>query len=120
MTRLLILLIVITLDVYAQYVPERNAKNVSRVLSAASEFALAQDKQLHMGVCYVVSSLTSALVYKRTNDKRKATVYGIGIAMLAGITKEVYDIKHGNPSFSDILANGIGSSLGVVTIRITL
>ena len=120
MIRLLMLLAIITLDVYAQYVPERNAKNVSRVLSAASDFALAEDKQLHMGVCFVLSSLTSALVYKKTNDKKKATIYGIGIAMLAGIVKEVYDVKHGNSDINDILANTIGSSLGVVTIRITL
>ena len=120
MIKLLTLLAFITLDAYAQYVPERNAKNVSRVLSAASEFALAQDKQLHMGACFVVSSLTSAIVYKKTKNKKKATAYGIGIAMLAGFTKEIYDIKHGHPSLEDILANGIGSSLGVITIRITL
>ncbi len=120
MTRLLILLAIITLDAYAQYVPERDAKNVSRVLSAASNFALAQDKQLHMGACYFASSLTSALVYRKTKDKTKATVYGFGIAMLAGVVKEVYDVKHGNSDINDILANTIGSSLGVVTIRITL
>ena len=120
MIKLLTLLAFITLDAYAQYVPGRNAKNASRVLSAASEFTLAQDKQLHMGACYVVSSVVSAIVYKKTKDKKKATVYGIGIAMLAGITKEIYDIKHGDPSFEDVLADGIGSILGVVTIRITL
>jgi len=120
MIKLLTLLAFITLDAYAQYVPERNAKNVSRVLSAASEFALAQDKQLHMGACFVISSFTSALVYRKTKDKTKATVYGFGVAMLAGIVKEVYDIKHGHSDINDILANTIGSSLGVVTIRITL
>lgn len=120
MIKLLMLLAVITLDICAQHVPQRNAKNVSRVLSAASNFALAQDKQLHMGACYFASSLTSALVYRKTKDKTKATAYGFGIAMLAGIVKEVYDIKHGHSDINDILANTIGSSLGVVTIRITL
>jgi len=120
MMKLLTLLAFITLDAYAQYVPERNAKNVSRVLSAASEFALAQDKQLHMGACFVISSFTSALVYRKTKDETKSTVYGFGVAMLAGIVKEVYDIKHGHSDINDILANTIGSSLGVVTIRITL
>jgi len=120
MIKLLTLLAFITLDTYAQYVPERSAKNVSRVLSAASDFALAEDKQLHIGACYIVSSLTSAIVYKKTKDKKKATVYGIGIAMLAGVVKEVYDIKHGHSDINDILANTIGSSLGVITIRITL
>ena len=119
MIRLLIFL-AITASLNAQHLPARNAENTSRFISKVQDFALAQDKQLHMGACYVISSLTSAIVYKKTKNKKKATAYGIGIAMLAGITKEIYDIKHGHPSLEDILANGIGSSLGVVTIRITL
>jgi hypothetical protein len=120
MIKIFVLLVVITLNLHAQYVPERNAKNVNRVLLAASDFALAKDKQLHMGTCYVISSLTSALVYKKTKNKMKASICGFSIAMLAGTVKEMCDINHGDSDMNDILANSIGSSLGVITIRITL
>ena len=119
MIRLLIFL-AITASLNAQHLPARNAENTSRFISKVRGFALAQDKQLHMGACYAVSSFTSALVYKKTKDKTKATVYGFGVAMLAGVIKEIHDINHGNSDVNDILANTIGSSLGVVTIRITL
>ena len=119
MIRLLIFL-AITASLNAQHLPARNAENTSRLISKIQSFALAQDKQLHIGACYAISSFTSALVYKKTKDKTKATAYGFGIAMLAGVVKEVYDVKHGNSDINDILANTIGSSLGVVTIRITL
>lgn len=119
MIRLLIFL-AITASLNAQHFPARNADNTSRLISKIQGFALAQDKQLHMSACYVASSITSALVYRKTKDKTKATVYGFGIAMLAGVIKEVYDINHGHSDINDILANTIGASLGVVTIRITL
>ena len=119
MIRLLIFL-AITASLNAQHLPARNAENTSRFISKVQGFALAQDKQLHMGACYVVSSFTSALVYRKTKDKTKATVYGFSVAMLAGVIKEVYDINNGHSDMNDILANTIGTSLGVVTIRITL
>ena len=119
MIRLLIFL-AITASLNAQHLPARNAENTSRFISKVQGFAVAQDKQLHMGACYVISSFTSALVYRKTKDKTKATVYGFSVAMLAGVIKEVYDINNGHSDMNDILANTIGASLGVVTIRITL
>ena len=116
----LLIFLAITASLNAQHLPARNAENTSRFISKMQNFALAQDKQLHMGACYAISSFTSALVYRETKDKTKATVYGFGVAMLAGVIKEVYDINNGHSDINDILANTIGSSLGVVTIRITL
>ena len=119
MIRLLIFL-AITASLNAQHFPARDAENTSRLISKIQGFALAQDKQLQMGACYVISSATSALVYKKTKDKAKATAFGFGVAMLAGVIKEVYDVKHSHSDINDILANTIGAGLGVVTIRITL
>jgi VanZ family protein len=90
------------------------------ITNIVSAQALPKDKQLHIGATYMLSATTAALVYDSTGDKRKATIYGLIIPMVAGIAKEIYDINHGNPDVNDILANTIGSSLGVVTIRITL
>ena len=81
---------------------------------------IQQDKLLHAGGCYAISSSVAALVYDKTNDKKKSLIYGFSISVLAGIAKEVYDIKCGNPDLEDIAADVVGASLGVVTIRITL
>ena len=90
---------------------------ITNILSAQ---ILPQDKQLHIGATYMLGASTSALVYNKTGDKKKATIYGLIVHMIAGIAKEIYDINHGHSDVNDILANSVGSCLGVVTIRITL
>lgn len=79
-----------------------------------------QDKMLHASGCYAISSSVAAVVYDKTNDKKKSLIYGFGISVLAGVAKEVYDIRCGNPEIKDIAADIVGAGLGVVTIRITL
>ena len=78
------------------------------------------DKQLHMGATYVISSLTTAYVFKRTQNKRKAMWIGFGMGMTAGIAKELWDIEHGNCQYGDIVADLIGSTLGCLVITIPL
>jgi len=93
--------------------------SVQYALSRTQEFALSTDKQLHMAGCFMISSLTTSYVYNRTADKRKAIAIGFGAGMVAGIAKEIYDIKYGNPDWNDILADAIGSGLGAVSITFT-
>jgi len=93
--------------------------SVQYALSRTQEFALSTDKQLHMAGCFMISSLTTSYVYNRTADKRKAIAIGFGVGMVAGIAKEIYDIKYGNPDWNDILADAIGSGLGAVSITFT-
>ena len=90
------------------------------ITNIVSAQIIQQDKLLHAGGCYVISSSVAALVYDKTSDKKKSLLYGFGIGVLIGITKEVYDIKHGEPDVNDIAADVIGAGLGVITIRITL
>lgn len=87
--------------------------------SSIPAFFKASDKQLHMGSCYVISSMTTALVYKRTANKRKSILIGLGTGIALGVAKELYDIKCGNPELGDIAADAIGSGLGVLCVRIT-
>ena len=82
-------------------------------------FITSSDKQLHMGGCYVISSMTTAMVYKRTSNKRKSMLIGFGTGIALGVAKELYDIKHGNPELADIAADAIGSGLGTICISIT-
>jgi len=79
-----------------------------------------EDKQLHMGATYVISSFTAVQVFKHTRNKDKAMLIGFAAGMTIGIAKELYDIKHGNPQFGDIVADLIGSTLGCLVITIPL
>ena len=81
---------------------------------------IQQDKLLHMGGSYVVSSGVAAVVYNKTNDEKRALCYGLVTAMAIGLGKEIYDRKHGNPDIKDMLANSVGASLGIITIRIAI
>ena len=87
--------------------------------SSIPEFFSSTDKQLHMGGCYVISSMTTAMVYKRTANKRKSVLIGLGTGIALGVAKELYDIKYGNPELGDIAADAIGAGLGVLCVRIT-
>ena len=81
---------------------------------------IQQDKLLHMGGSYVISSSVSALVYNKTKDKECALITGFLTAVAIGGVKEIYDRKHGYPDYKDMLANITGATLGVITIRITI
>ena len=90
------------------------------ITNIASAQFVQQDKLLHMGGSYVVSSGVTAIIYNRTNDKRKSIIWGMATAVAIGLGKEIYDRKHGNPDIKDMLANSVGASLGVITIRIAI
>ena len=90
------------------------------ITNIASAQFIQQDKLLHAGGCYAISSSVSALVYDKTKDRRKAILYGLTTSIFIGVAKEVYDIKHGDPDIKDIAADIVGAGLGVITIRITL
>ena len=80
---------------------------------------IGQDKLLHMGGCYVISSTTASLVYNITENRKKAFIYGISSAIIIGGIKELYDINHGDSNWADMGANVIGGTLGalVITVR---
>ena len=90
------------------------------ITNIASAQFIQQDKLLHMGGSYVISSGVAAIVYNRTSNKKKSTIYGIATAITIGLGKEIYDRRHGNPDIKDMLANSVGASLGIITIRIAI
>ena len=90
------------------------------ITNVVSAQFIQQDKLLHMSGSYVVSSGVTAIVYSKTNNKKKSIIYGVTTAVAIGLAKEIYDRKHGNPDIKDMLANSIGASLGVITIRIAI
>jgi len=77
---------------------------------------IAQDKLLHAGGCYVISSTTSSIVYNITENRKKAFIYGVLSSVVIGGIKELYDIKHGDSSWGDMGANVVGGTLGSFSI----
>jgi hypothetical protein len=104
MRYLIILLLILSIDVDAQ----------------SLNLYTYDDKQLHMGATYVISSFTTAYVFKKTQNKKKAMWIGFGVGMGVGIAKELWDIEHGNCECGDIVADLIGSTLGCLVITIPL
>jgi hypothetical protein len=80
---------------------------------------IGQDKTLHMGGCYVISSTTSSIIYNITENRKKAFIYGVTSAVIIGGIKELHDINHGDSNWADMGANVIGATLGalIVTVR---
>ena len=98
-----------------------NSRNFQFGLSQLDEFteSIGQDKLLHMGGCYVISSTTASIVYNITENRKKAFIYGVASAVIIGGIKEIHDINHGDSNWADMGANVIGGTLGalVVTVR---
>ncbi len=80
--------------------------------------SLHQDKQLHVGYTYIISSATTSYVLKKTGNKRKAIFIGIGTGMAVGIGKELYDARNGRAEKDDLLADLIGSTFGSIVVTI--
>ena len=89
-----------------------NAQSLNEVLS------LHQDKQLHIGYTYIISSATTSYVLKKTGNKRKAIFIGIGTGMAIGIGKEIYDARNGSAEKGDLIADLVGSTLGSIVVTI--
>ena len=98
-----------------------NSRNFQFGLSQLDQFteSIGQDKLLHMGGCYVISSTTASIVYNITENRKKAFVYGVLSSVIIGGIKEIHDINHGDSNWADMGANVIGGTLGalVVTVR---
>ena len=98
-----------------------NSRNFQFGLSQLDQLTetVGQDKLLHMGGCYVISSTTASLVYNITENRKKAFVYGMLSSVIIGGIKEIHDINHGDRNWHDMGANVIGATLGalVVTVR---
>ena len=98
-----------------------NSRNFQFGLSQLDKFteSIGQDKLLHMGGCYVISSTTASIVYNMTENRKKAFIYGVLSSVIIGGIKEIHDINHGDSNWADMGANVIGGTLGalVVTVR---
>ena len=97
-------------------------KNKLCVLIAIHLFAFAanaqipQDKQLHFAAGTIAGAFGYNYTYAKTQDKTKATLAGIGLAILAGTIKETIDSKKDRFDLNDLAA----TTLGGITISVTI
>ena len=79
---------------------------------------IGQDKLLHMGGCYVISSTTASIVYNITENRKKAFIYGVLSSVIIGGIKELYDINYGDSNWADMRANVVGGTVGAFTVTV--
>ena len=84
-------------------------------------FANAQipkDKQLHFAAGVIAGSAGYTYTWQKTKNKNKATLAGIGTALLAGTVKEIFDATESGNKFDtkDLAA----TALGGITISVTI
>jgi uncharacterized protein YfiM (DUF2279 family) len=97
-------------------------KKILFVLTALSvsvaSAQIAQDKQMHFGAGGLVSGFGYTYVFEKTQDKTKATLAGIGLAILAGTIKETIDSQQRNDKFD--MEDLAATTLGGITISVTI
>ena len=77
----------------------------------------AKDKALHVIHSAAIVGLSYHVYHcQLQNPSEEAKVFSISLSAIAGIGKEIYDglSKTGNPSWKDLIADGIGIILGVL------
>jgi len=87
-------------------------------LKEAKEMFFAQDKLLHMSACFVITTLVAAIFHK----SEWCIMFGVAVAFVTGLVKEIIDMKQQNISFNagDLWADLVGIMAACITYGITL
>tara|TARA_X000001382_G_C3018384_1_gene130797 strand:- start:105 stop:407 length:303 start_codon:yes stop_codon:yes gene_type:complete len=82
---------------------------------------IQNDNLIHVGGSYIISSMTAAVIYNKTKNKKKALICGLVVSLVLGAGKEVHDNRLSTKdTCTDLISNTIGSTLGLVTIKIAI
>ena len=86
----------------------------------AESFFQEDDKQLHMACTTLISFVAAGWASENGYTESEAFWIGFSSAMFIGVLKEAYDARDGGSGFDgrDLLADGIGASLGSFTITV--
>jgi uncharacterized protein YfiM (DUF2279 family) len=82
---------------------------------SGQSLTIPNDKVLHFGGSYTIASTTTQFAQWKGATPKQAFWIGFGISMGLGIAKEIYDIEHGAPEWTDLAANFAGASIGAFT-----
>ena len=93
---------------------------LSLLTTAEAQLLTEPDKKMHFSGGALFGSLSYAVVYERTHDKKKAFFAGVGGALLAGTIKEISDSTKSGNYFDgrDLLATFYGGLSITVTLDI--
>lgn len=85
-----------------------------------SHAQIERDKVYHFAAGVTSSAVGYSFVYEKTNDKLLASAAGLGLSILAGVTKETYDSTRPNNKFDteDLKATALGGLTVTITINI--
>jgi uncharacterized protein YfiM (DUF2279 family) len=74
---------------------------------------LARDKLLHFGATAAIAASGYGLSRWWLDDERQRLAAAAGLAMSAGVAKELYDLSgHGDPSWRDLTWDAAGAACG--------
>jgi putative lipoprotein len=91
---------------------------VAIAATANAQLLKEKDKQLHFISGSFASSVGYSYVWKKTKDKKKALLAGIGTAILAGTVKELIDSSEKNNYFD--IRDLTATTLGGITVSVTI
>ena len=97
---------------------------IALLLASSTHAQIQTDKVAHFGVGYVTGAVSSSIVLINSNGKNewfKSLAVGFGSGLIIGTGKELYDQwKYGGFNWVDLGATVLGSTLGSVTIKISI
>ena len=91
------------------------------LITTITSAQIQNDDLLHAGGSYVISSMTVAIVYNKTKNKKKALICGVVVSLVMGVGKELSDNRlKSKDTYTDLVSNTLGTTLGVITIKIAI
>ncbi len=82
---------------------------------------IQNDDLIHLGGSFIISSTVSSIVYNKTKNKKKALLCGLAVSLVMGTGKELYDNRlHSKDTYTDLIANTVGATMGLITIKIAI
>lgn len=82
---------------------------------------IQKDKLEHFSVGAGISLITTETVFQITQDRNKSLMIGLGVGVVSGAVKEIYDSTgRGHPEVKDFLWTSLGASLSTITFVIKL
>ena len=91
------------------------------LITTIASAQIQNDDLIHVGGSYIISSMTTAIVYNKTKNKKKAIICGVVVSLVIGVGKELTDNRWGTKdTHTDLLSNTLGTTLGVITINIAI
>jgi uncharacterized protein YfiM (DUF2279 family) len=82
--------------------------------SYAADNEIETDKQLHFSVCFGISAMTYGTMDAYGYSKTQSTLTSLGVALAAGVAKEISDSQQANNRFdnNDMAYNLLGALTG--------